>query len=224
MNEIKKDIEEVIEDKDRKKIIKYDKNPFIEDGLTVKTKNKQIKIGKDGSDLSLLNHQTGDLSATHLVSYKKVDSEQFVKILLSEIALMFDLSKAGIKALSMLCWKLSAGNVIDKDIVRLDKFDHQEYQEFLKNNPKYDHNGVEIKRSFEIKTLYKGIENLEECKILAKNVRPGHYFINPNFVFNGDRVAFTKVYEREKREEELKRMEQEKQKVEPFDDTEYKGE
>jgi hypothetical protein len=30
-------------------------------------------------------------------------------------------------------------------------------------------------------------------------MRQGRYFINPNFLFNGDRIAFTTVIERTKR-------------------------
>ncbi|WP_259272006.1 hypothetical protein [Klebsiella pneumoniae] len=37
---------------------------------------------------------------------------------------------------------------------------------------------------------------MEKAKIIAKTMRQGRYFINPNFVFNGDRIAFTTVIER----------------------------
>jgi hypothetical protein len=35
-------------------------------------------------------------------------------------------------------------------------------------------------------------------QIIAKNVKSGFYFINPNFAFNGDRIAFTQIIERKK--------------------------
>ncbi|MBC9222158.1 hypothetical protein IBK32_10680, partial [Escherichia coli] len=43
-----------------------------------------------------------------------------------------------------------------------------------------------------------GLAELEAAKIIAKHLRPGWYFINPNFIFNGDRIAFTTVIERKK--------------------------
>ena len=45
-------------------------------------------------------------------------------------------------------------------------------------------------------TFKRGINELEDAQIIAKTVRQGRYFINPNFVFNGDRIAFTTVIER----------------------------
>jgi DNA-binding GntR family transcriptional regulator len=45
-------------------------------------------------------------------------------------------------------------------------------------------------------TFRRGISELENAQIIAKTLRQGVFFINPNFVFNGDRVAFTTVIER----------------------------
>ena len=45
-------------------------------------------------------------------------------------------------------------------------------------------------------TFKRGINELEKAQIVAKTIRQGRYFINPNFVFNGDRIAFTTVIER----------------------------
>ncbi|MFY0838350.1 hypothetical protein ACA371_28650, partial [Klebsiella pneumoniae] len=47
-------------------------------------------------------------------------------------------------------------------------------------------------------TMKRGINELEKAKIIAKTMRKSFYFINPNFLFNGDRVAFTTVIERER--------------------------
>jgi hypothetical protein len=44
--------------------------------------------------------------------------------------------------------------------------------------------------------ILQGLAELEPAQIIAKHMRQGWYFINPNFVFNGDRVAFTAVIER----------------------------
>lgn len=57
-------------------------------------------------------------------------------------------------------------------------------------------------------TFKRGINEMEKAQIVAKTMRQGRYFINPNFVFNGDRIAFTTVIERKKRESELTEQEQ----------------
>ena len=41
---------------------------------------------------------------THVTTFKRVDSEQFVKLFTANIGLTFDLSSAGIKAFNVLLW------------------------------------------------------------------------------------------------------------------------
>jgi DNA-binding GntR family transcriptional regulator len=48
-------------------------------------------------------------------------------------------------------------------------------------------------------TFLRGLAELVKAQIIAKTMRQGWYFINPNFMFNGDRIAFTTVIERAKR-------------------------
>ena len=53
-------------------------------------------------------------------------------------------------------------------------------------------------------TFWRGLAELVKAHIIAKTMRQGRYFINPNFIFNGDRVAFTTVIERTKRSRDPK--------------------
>ena len=53
-------------------------------------------------------------------------------------------------------------------------------------------------KDFSIATFKRGLAELETAKLIAKTVRKGRYFVNPSFVFNGDRVAFSTVIERKK--------------------------
>ena len=47
-------------------------------------------------------------------------------------------------------------------------------------------------------TFLRGLAELVKAQIIAKTIRRGRYFINPNFVFNGDRIAFTTIISRRK--------------------------
>ncbi len=51
-------------------------------------------------------------------------------------------------------------------------------------------------------TFKRGMNELEKAQIIAKTMRKGRYFINPNFMFNGDRIAFTTLIERKPMKEE----------------------
>ena len=171
-------------------VVRYKTNPFLSD-LVVNLREKQVRLGPLGKDSHVLvNESTGQTQGTHLVTYRYVDNEQFLKLFTRNIALTFDLTSPGIKAFNVLCWAVQAG-ALAKDEVALDSF---ALEDFLaahqgRNPPIKD---------FSIATFKRGLAELETAKLIAKTVRKGRYFVNPSFVFNGDRVAFSTVIERKK--------------------------
>ncbi len=171
-------------------VARFKTNPFLED-MVIPAKGKQIKLSRLGKDQNVLvNHDTGEHHGTHVVTYKKVDGEQFVKLFTANIAMTFDLSAAGIKAFSVLLWvvqnKALAKDEIDLDVLVLDEFSAAH----VRKDPPLRLSSA---------TFRRGIAELEKAQIVAKTMRQGRYFINPNFIFNGDRLAFTTVIERTKR-------------------------
>ncbi|MCV5208286.1 hypothetical protein OFC00_25550, partial [Escherichia coli] len=77
---------------------RYKENPFLE-GMVVPVKGKQVRLSRLGRDDNILvNQNTGEVQGTHVTTYKRVDSEQFVKLFTANIGLTFELSSAGIKA------------------------------------------------------------------------------------------------------------------------------
>ena len=170
---------------------RHEKNPFLED-MIVPVKGKQVKLSKLGKDNNILiNQSTGEVQGTHLTTYKKVDGEQFVKLFTANISLTFDLTSPGIKAFNVLLWVVQ-NRAITKDEVDFDAYILKEF--LAENNEK----NRPIKLS--LATFKRGINELENAQIIAKTIRQGRYFINPNFVFNGDRVAFTTLIEKAKPE------------------------
>lgn len=165
--------------------VKYKENPFLEN-LTVTTKGKRISInplGRD-SDNILINQSTGEVKGTHVTSFKQVDDAEFIKFFTANIALTFDLNQSGRKVFDMLLHVMQR-QAISKDQVYLDDEVRDEFtKEF----------GVKLAKS----TFYRGLDNLIEKLIIAKSTRTNIYFINPSLVFNGDRIAFTRVIERKK--------------------------
>lgn len=169
------------------KIIRYENNPFTED-MIVPVKERQVKLSKLGKDENILiNQKTGEVLGTHLTTYKRVDGDQFIKLFTQNIALTFDLKSAGIKAFNVLLWTLQ-NKAISKDLIPLDKFS---LNDFLEANK-------EKKLALSLTTFGRGLSELESAKIIAKHLRQGWYFVNPNFAFNGDRIAFTTVIEKSK--------------------------
>lgn len=165
---------------------RYKENPFTT-GMIIPVKGKQVQLSPMGKDDNVLvNQSTGEVQGTHVTTYKKVDSAQFIKIFPAQIGAIFELKAAGIKALGLLMWLLKDSKSIDKDRVLVDSYS---LEDFLKSNE-----GENIKLS--AATMKRGLNELEKASIIAKTIRKGFYFINPNFIFNGNRIAFTNIIEK----------------------------
>lgn len=170
---------------------RYKENPFLEN-MVVPMKGKQIKLSKIGGDDNvLINQNTGEVQGTHVTTFKQVDSDQFVKLFTANIALTFDFTTAGIKVFNVLLWTVQ-NHALSKDEVDLDSFI---LEEFLRVQLKQNNHNLKLS----LATFKRGLNELEKAKIIAKTIRQGRYYINPSFVFNGDRIAFTTVIERRKR-------------------------
>lgn len=168
---------------------RYKTNPFLEN-MIVPVKGKKIQLSKLGKDDNvLINQNTGEVLGTHVTTYKRVDGEQFIKLFTANMSLTFDLSSAGLKAFNVLVW------IVQKSAISRDEvdFDQLVLDDFLE-----EHKDNEPPLRLSLATFKRGINELEKAQIIAKTLRQGRYFINPNLVFNGDRIAFTTVIEREK--------------------------
>lgn len=168
--------------------LRYAENPFIED-MIVPVRDQQVKLSRLGKDDNILiNQTTGEVQGTHVTTYKKVDADRFVKLFAANIAMTFDLNAAGIKVFNVLIW-IVQNKAIGKDLLPLDTYSLEDFIAYNKDRE------PPIKLSY---TVFKrGLLELERAQIIAKSIRPGWYFINPNFCFNGDRIAFTTLIEKE---------------------------
>lgn len=163
---------------------RYPTNPFLND-LVIHKRDKLLKISSLGKENSvLINQSTGEITGTHVMAVKKVDTQQFLKLFTQNIALTFDLTTAGIKALNIVMWIIQ-NEALNKDLITISKW---HIDDFNKQNDK----------DVSLRTFYRGLKELEKNKIIAKYIANSQYFINPNFVFNGDRIAFTTLIEKKK--------------------------
>lgn len=176
-------------------VVRYESNPFV-NNMVVPVRDQRIKISRLGKDDNvLINHATGESHGTHVTTFRRVDADQFVKLFTANIALTFDLKAAGIKAFNVLLW-IMQNKSISKDLVPLDKF---ALEEFLQ-----EHNDRKPPIALSQPTFWRGLAELEKAQIIAKHIRAGWYYINPNFAFNGDRIAFTTLIERAEKRDDTK--------------------
>jgi hypothetical protein len=161
---------------------RYKQNPFTKE-LTVNAKNQKVRVSNSAklNDETWINNTTGELATTQLYTYKEVDEAQFVKLFTQNIALTFNLTSAGLKALNVLIYAVQY-KAMNKDIVILTEITLAEFLE--------DEAAKGNKFVLSRPTFTRGISELIKSNILARCERAGDYFINPNFVFNGDRLLF----------------------------------
>lgn len=165
--------------------VRHKVNPFVRD-MVIPVGKKQVQITALGAtDTVVVSATTGEVQGTHFVTHRAVDKEKFVKVYASYMALTFDLTAAGNKALRVLLWSVqSQYRKTEPDKVMMDQYTLEAFLEAPENS--------RTKRLvLAISTFRRGLAELVKAHIIAKAVRPAEYYVNPSCVFSGDRVAFT---------------------------------
>lgn len=152
----------------------YEVSPFVPN-VTVRTKKVTNKRG----DMMLVSSDTGEITApiAGFWEAKEVDDEKFVKLFVNGVKALAELSPAGTKAFSVLYEALQATIGHDRVYVSFHSVDQ---------------NKTKMSRA----TFTRGFTELVEKDFIAPCMDMNWYFINPAFVWNGDRLAFVQEYRR----------------------------
>jgi hypothetical protein len=158
---------------------KFEKNPFIFDNtdngilnLQLPTKKQKKIVGS--SNLVVEDTYTGEVvGGNFLWTEKVVDEEQFAKVYLKEMHHLYGLKRTGLQTLHYLLSKLEP----NKDLVYIYYPDMQDFC------------GWTNKR-----TCYTGLKELIAHKFIAPSFMSGWWFINPQIIFNGNRLTLITNY------------------------------
>jgi hypothetical protein len=152
--------------------ILYERNPFMME-LTTKTKRITNKRG----DMMLVNSQTGEIqtSVAGFWESHEVDSTKFVKLFVKGVAALKELTGAGTKVFEVLYLKVQ--ETIGQD---------QVYMSFSS----VDQAITPMSEA----TYTRGMRELIEKGFVAATPNIGLYWLNPSFIWNGDRLAFVQEY------------------------------
>lgn len=170
----------------------YRKNPWLDQlSATSSTRNKIITSDSKDKYMVLRDKIDGnieDMLPTGFYYKKKVESNQFVKVYTTGIAEIMGLSKAGAKVFHYLFDTLS--EAVNKNTLMV-----QLKYEYMQEDERYfSKSGKPISKS----TYYNGIKDLMAKQFIAQSDTPSLYFINPLYMFNGDRLVVVKEYLKEK--------------------------
>jgi hypothetical protein len=101
----------------------------------------------------------------------EVDKTQFVKLYINGVKAFKDLTGAGTKVFELLY--LEVQKSFGKDVMYL-------------SFSEIDQLATPISKA----TFMKGMKELLEKGFIAESMTQGKYFLNPDYIFNGDRLAF----------------------------------
>lgn len=161
----------------RRGLTKYETNPFMltTASNTVEGTKRRSLRSKDGSQLMVTN-QTGDVIApAGFWHTQEVDKTQFVKLYVNGVKAFAGLTGAGAQVFGLVYAALQKAP--GKDLIHL-------------YFPDIDQNITPISKA----TFMRGMKEILLKKFLAETLVSGRYFVNPDYIFNGDRLAIVKEF------------------------------
>jgi putative sterol carrier protein len=181
--------EKMTEDAENFRNKRFSKNPFMRDltkavlkSTNIKAKNAEIRTLKEDNKVLLVG-MTGeyDQTAAMVIQHSAVEKKQFVKMFGAGISLLNELDKSATKLF----------------IEVLEQVQDNQGTDLLFLNYK--------KTTLSRPTFYKAVAVLIERKLLAQAEAPGMYWLNPVFLWNGNRLRFVQEFVK-KEEKEIKAM------------------
>ena len=160
--------------KTRRGVALYEKNPFMVE-MTTKTR----RITNRRGDMMLVSSETGEIQ-NNIAGFwesEEVDSTKFVKLFISGVKALKELTGAGTKVFEVLYLRVQENIGKDQVFMAFSAVDRA-------LTPMSD------------ATYNRGMRELIEKGFIAATPTQGWFWLNPSFVWNGDRLAFVKEYHR----------------------------
>lgn len=158
--------------KTRRGVTLHDSNPFMVD-ISTRTRRVTNKRG----DMMLVNSETGEIQSqvAGFWEAEEVDSTKFVKLFVRGVQALKELTGAGTKVFEVLYLRVQEN--IGKD---------QIYMAFSSVD--------QALTPMSEATYTRGMRELIQKGFMAATPSQSLYWLNPSFVWNGDRLAFVKEY------------------------------
>lgn len=186
---------------DEQKVARHRENPFL-DVASDATKTRARKITNTSGDrMMMVSESTGEIMAPVAGFWhtEEVDKTQFIKLYVNGVKAFKDLTNPGTRVFELLYLEMQKS--IGKDQVLLS---YQSIDQAINKISKT--------------TFHRGLAELIDKRFIAKTMAVGVYYVNPDFVWNGDRLAFVKDYRLKRTKEVKKIIEDTKTMQLPFDE------
>jgi len=165
-------VEEQPEQKKRRGLTVYPRNPFVVGGM-VKTKTKRL-TNKRG-DMMVVG-ETGEIIApvAGFWQAQEVDAAKFVKLYVNGVRAFKELTNAGTRVFEVLYLEVQKNIGQDRVYLSFTSLD----------------DGVKLSQA----TFTRGMRELIDKGFVAPTESIAWYWLNPDFMWNGDRLAFVREY------------------------------
>jgi hypothetical protein len=164
------------ENKSKRGLVKYDHNPFIANAVANTKQGVKRISNKDGNRMMVVSENTGEIVApAGFWQAQEVDKTQFVKLYVNGVKAFKDLTGAGTKVFEVLYLRVQ--EAIGKDFL---------YLSFIE----VDQQATPMSKA----TFMKGMKELIIKGFIAESMVQNKYYLNPDYMWNGDRLAFVKEY------------------------------
>lgn len=156
---------------------KYESNPSVKDALESTRKGSRMIGNKGGNSAYIVSAETGEqVGAAFFATTQEVDKTQFIKLYADGIKSITGLSGTAIRVFEIVCLQVSKQPSKDKI--------------YLHHTLQLDDTVKPISE----RTFWRGLSELVEKEFLYPSTEKNHFYINVNYLFNGDRLAFVKAY------------------------------
>lgn len=154
----------------------YETNPSIpEKGGVSRTRKRQL--GDEHKGL-VINDGSGEIlgrGTAIAYEWEEVDAERFVKLFMAGLKQATGLSKAGLSVFEVVYHQL-------RESPNNDKVEMSFYR------------ARKLRPTMVDRTYQRGLRELLDRQFLFRSPSDGVFFVNIQYMFNGDRLAFVKAY------------------------------
>lgn len=163
----------------RRKVPKYRENPFLEHTTEISVSGYKPVYSSGDGNCVVVNRIDGELKGSAGIFYRKeVEQSEFVKLYAEGVAAIMELKSPGKKVFQLIYEQLHGAKGVGRTQIVLN----------------YEMLTDEQRQKLSRATFFKGVNENLDHNIIAETYAAGVYFINPAFIFNGNRLAIVKEY------------------------------
>jgi hypothetical protein len=154
---------------------KYAENPSVLTAMNSTKSGVKRITNKAGNQCMIVSEQGEIIAPAGFYEIMEVDKTQFIKLYINGVKAFQGLSSAGTKVFELIYYRVQEKPGVDKFFIHFTDIDQQQFP-------------------ISERTFHRGLTELISKEFIFESKTPNVYFLNINYLFNGNRLAFIKEY------------------------------